>query len=403
MKTRRRPWLGWAIGGGALAAVVIWALAPQRVPVDLATVSEGPLLGVVTAEGLTQVRDRFVIAAPITGRLHRIDRRPGDSIMPNDIVATIEPAPLDPRTREEARARLEAALDAERTARAAAAQATSTEEQVRRERDRVAALEAKGVVSAEALERANLALETAGHEAERARFQTMAASHEVDQARAVLGRTGTGRGRVVEIRAPVAGRLLRLFETSERVVPAGTPVAELGDPHHLEVVADLLSTDAVRVNAGDSMWVTGWGEGDTLWAVVRRVEPSGFTKVSALGVEEQRVNVIGDLIEPPLALGDRFQVDVSVEIWRIEHAVRAPRSALFRAGNAWAVYLVDEGRAVEREVTIGRQGQDAAEVIDGLRSGDQVVIRPDDRLSDGQRIAIRSAESSPASDSSATP
>ncbi|MGE0554534.1 MAG: efflux RND transporter periplasmic adaptor subunit [Gemmatimonadales bacterium] len=393
MNKKRRRWVPWTIGLAATLAVVVWAVAPRRVAVDLATVSEGALIGIVTAEGLTEVRDRFVVAAPVTGRLRRIDRRPGDAVTRGETIAVIEPAPLDPRAREEARARLEAALDAERTARATLAKAISTREQVRRERERVAALEARGVVSTETLERADLALESAGHDADAARFQAMAASHEVEQARALAGRAGQAVVGAVAIRAPVAGRLLRLFETSERVVPAGTPVAELGDPEHLEVTADLLSTDAVRVTPGDTMWVTGWGEADTLCAVVRRVEPSGFTKVSALGVEEQRVNVIGDLIEPPAALGDRFRVDVSVEIWRIARTVRVPRSALYRSGNAWAVYLAAEGRATERTVSIGRQGLDDAEVLGGLEPGDRVVVRPDDRLSGGQRISARSIES----------
>jgi HlyD family secretion protein len=341
------------------------------------------------------VRDRYVVAAPVSGRLARIDRREGDPVRAGEPLLAIAPAPLDPRTRREAVARLEAALDTERTARAAEAQAGAALAQAEREQERFEALYRQNVVSAEARERAALAAETRRRELEAAGFSAQAAAHEVEQARAALSASGGGGAAQVIVRAPVAGCLLRVFEPSERVVVAGTPVAEIGNPTRLEVVVDLLSTDAVNVRAGDTMLVRGWGGPDTLLAVVERVEPSGFTKVSALGVEEQRVNVIGRLDRAPPGLGDGFRVDVAIVVWRTPAAVLAPRAALFRAGREWRVFVVERGRARERSVRVGRQALEQAELLDGLTPGTRVVLRPDDRIADGTGITPRPEEPRP--------
>lgn len=387
--SNRRRWIAWLLTGGAGTAVLVWALAPRPVMVDAVAAGRGPLTGTVPADGVTRVRDRYVIAAPITGRLARIERHPGDPVARGEVLLSLEPAPLDPRTRQEAVARLEAALDAERTTRATLSKAQSTRDQLERELARVGSLYERGVVAAEARERAELAAVSARQEHEAASYQAQAAAHAVEQARAVLGRVNGRAGRI-EVRSPAAGRLLRLYETSERVVAAGTPVAEVGDPTRLEVVADLLSTDAVKVTEGDTMYVVGWGGPDTLLAIVRRVEPSGFTKVSALGVEEQRVNVVGDLLAPPPSLGDRFRVEVRVVIWRLNGAMRVPRTALFRLDGGWQLFVVEGGRARRRAVRVGLQSGLEAEIAEGLQDGDLVIVRPDDRIDDGTRVDVRS-------------
>jgi HlyD family secretion protein len=381
-----------AVGGdrAAATALSIWAFSPEPIPVDAAEVTRGPLTVTVDEEGMTRVRDRFVAAAPVTGRLDRIERREGDSVRRGEPRATIAPAPLDPRTRREAAARLEAALDAERRTRATVAQARSALEQAERERARFEALHRQNVVAAEARERAALAEETRRLDLDAADFQAQAAAHEAEQARAALSASPSDGGweRMV-VRAPVAGRVLRIYEPSERVVAAGAPVAEIGNRGHLEVVVDLLSTDAVNVAPGDTMQLLGWGGPDTLLAVLERVEPSAFNKVSALGVEEQRVNVIGRLEQAPAALGDRYRVDVRIVVWQAADPVRVPRGALFRAAGEWRVFALEEGRARERRVRIGRQAVDWAEVIEGLGPGERVVLRPDDRIGDGTRVRAR--------------
>lgn len=385
-----KRWWGWSLAVIAMAALLVWAFRPTAVVVDAGPVVEGALTVTVDEEGMTRVRDRYVIAAPVAGRLGRVLPREGDSIARGQPVAWIDPAPLDPRERRAAEARLAAALDGERRAQAAAAQARSAFAQAEREHQRLETLHTQNVISAEARERAALTAETARRTLEAAEYQAAAAAHETDQARAVLAAAGR-----VPLSAPAAGRLLRVYEPSERVVAAGTPVAEVGDPSRLEVVADLLSTDAVRVTTGDTMRITGWGDADTLCAVVTRIEPSGFTKVSALGVEEQRVNVVGALLGRPAALGDRFRVDVQVVIWRERRTLLAPRAALFRSGGEWRVFRIEGGRARERPVRVGRQSLDRAQVLEGLVAGDALVLRPDDRVRDGTRLSIRASAAAP--------
>jgi HlyD family secretion protein len=191
------------------------------------------------------------------------------------------------------------------------------------------------------------------------------------------------------VRAPIAGRVLRLHEESERIVPAGAPLVELGDPREIEIVVDVLSADAVKIEAGAPLWIEDWGGGQPLRASVRRVEPSGFTKVSALGVEEQRVNVIADFAEAPDGLGDGYRVEARIVVWHADDVLRVPASALFRSGEGWAVFVAEGGRSRRREVEVGARGPFEAEVEAGLAEGDAVVLHPSDRLADGVRIQGR--------------
>lgn len=369
-----------------VAAVTWWALRPVPLAVDLAVATEGPLAVSVAEPAETRVRDRFLVAAPVSGRLERITLLPGDSVRSGTRLARLAATPLDPRARRELSARLEAARDAERMAQATAAETRAALDQAVRERARIETLYRQNVVAAEARERAELAETTRRREAEAAEFRAQAAAHDTEQAVAALASIGSG---FVSVNAPVAGRILRVFEPSERVVAQGTPLFEIGDPRSLEIVTQVLSTDAVHIAPGDTATVTGWGAADTLIAIVRVVEPSGFTKVSALGVEEQRVNVTAALAAPPEALGDRYRVDVAITVWRADRVLTLPRSALFHADNAWRVFVVSEGRAVERVVTVGRQSLERTQITSGVVAGDSVIVRPDERVVGGGRVVPR--------------
>jgi len=382
----RRWWRSGAIAVVVIAGIV-WMMRSPAMPVDIAEVVRGPVTVVVAEEGMTRVRDRYIVAAPITGRLERPLVEAGDSVSMGATIALIGAAPLDPRTRAEAEAHFQAAIDAERTARAMRAQAADALVQAEREERRVDALHRQGVIAQEEWERSGLQTAARRREVEAGTARAAAAAHDVEQARAALLSVGSGR---IVLRAPVAGRVLTVTEPDERVVSAGAPVAEIGDPGRLEVAVDLLSTDAVRIKAGDTMRVTGWGAPDTLLAVVRRVTPSGFTRISALGVEEQRVPVIGDLLGSPPRLGDRYRVDVAITVGRVDDAIRLPRSALFRERGVWRVFVVSGGRAGGRTVDIGLTGGEAVEIRSGVTAGDRVIIHPDERVTDGRRVVPRS-------------
>lgn len=375
-------------GLGVIAVAVLYGafalLRPEPVWVETARAARGSLQVTVDEEGETRVRDRFVLAAPVPGRVARIRVREGDSVRRGAIVARIFPVPLDARTRNEAVARLSAAEDAERATATGVEQAKAALDQARRERRRAQSLVAENAMATETRERTELEEELRVRDLESAEFRAQAAAHEVELARAVLA----SGGEPIPIRSPVSGSILRVPEPSERVVAAGAPLVEVGDRAHLEIVADFLSSDAVKVPRGAPMLIEGWG-GATLHGHIRLVEPSAFTKVSALGVDEQRVNVIGDLLDPPPALGDRYRVEVRVVIWSADSVLTAPASALFRTGDDWRLFVVEQGRARVRTVTVGHRTSLQAEITGGMREGEVVIRYPSDRVSDGVRVAER--------------
>lgn len=376
------------IGVGAAVALAaggaIWLLRPAPLPVETAPVTRGPLQVTVDEEGETRVRDRYVVAAPVAGRVARIELREGDPVAAGQVVVRLFAAPLDARAREQAAGRVAQAEDAQRAADAGVKQAQAAAEQARRSARRAQQLAAQNLIAPEERERAELEEATRAQELESAQFRAQAAAHDVDVARAALL---AGAGTVLPLHSPVRGRVLRIPERSERVVPAGTPLLELGDPAKLEIVADLLSSDAVRVKPGDAILIEGWGGGTTLQGRLRRIEPSGFTKVSALGVEEQRVNVIGDFVNPPGPIGDRYRVEVRIVVWAGRDVLQVPTSALFRHGDAWSVFVIEDGRARQRDVRVGHQSAFATEVAEGMREGDAVIRNPSDRIADGVRVA----------------
>jgi HlyD family secretion protein len=358
-------------------------------------VTRAPLEVTVDEEGRTRVRDRYVVAAPVTGRLQRIVCDEGDALAQGDVVARIDPAPLDPRTRAAAQARLESALAARRQAEAHVGQVVAALTQAEREYRRARMLAASGTISPQGLEQAELSRTSRSQELDAARESADAATHEIEAARAALlatdDRRGAGRGdgnadHLVEVRAPAAGQVLRIPERSERVVAVGTPLVEIGDPTKLEIVIDVLSADAVRIKPGAAMRLEAWGGDASLAGQVRRVEPSAFTKLSALGVEEQRVNVIGEFVEPPGALGDGYRLEARIVTWEGAAVLQAPSSALFRRGEDWHVFVVDGAVARLRRVEIGHRGRDATEIVSGLEEGEGVVLHPTDRLAEGVRV-----------------
>lgn len=395
---RLRRWTLWIAAAIAAAAAVVVGTRPQPVPAELARVARGPLAVTIDEEGETRVRDRFVISAPLGGRVLRIELEPGDTVVANDTVLAVflpsAPVLLDARSRAEAQAAVE-------TARAALGQAEAHYEQAaaeaafsRAEAERYRRLSRDGIVSVEQMETAQLELDTRQEALEAAEYAVRTALGELQAARVRLqrfsGQSAAADGDAIEITSPVSGLVLRRLRESESVVPAGETLLEVGDPRRIEVVADYLSKDAVRIRPGQEVLIDRWGGDRPLRGRVRRVEPSGFTKISALGVEEQRVNVVMDIVDPPeswVGLGDGFRVETRVVVWQSEDELKTPTGALFRRDEDWAVFAVEDGRAVLRPIEIGERNAREAQVLAGLAPGQEVVVYPSDSLSDGSRIA----------------
>jgi HlyD family secretion protein len=371
------------LAGIALVVLLVAISAcPKRASVDTATIERGPLRVTVDEEGETRVHDRFRVSAPVSGRVLRIELEPGDAVTRGKtVLATFrpgDPMPLDSRSRAEA----EAAVGA---ARAMHAQARSAATLAQAELARHEKLAQEALVSREVLD----VKEAAAREAELA---AAAAEHELAMARARLLSARGGGSAPIVIRAPIDGVVLKRLRESEAVVPAGEPLLELGDPRNLEIVADFLSSDAVRISAGNPVVIERWGGDHDLGGRVRRVEPSGFMKVSALGVEEQRVNVVIDFADPVAAwkrLGDGYRVEVRVVIWQADDILKVPTSALFRRGEEWAAFAMDGGRARLRTLTLGQRNGLEAEVRAGLAAGDAVILHPSDSLTEGSRVRSR--------------
>ncbi|HSQ23005.1 MAG TPA: efflux RND transporter periplasmic adaptor subunit [Pyrinomonadaceae bacterium] len=386
----------WLIVVGiAVALVVLW-LRPTPTRVDVAKAVRGPLRVTVDGEGRTRVRDRYIVAAPVAGRLRRITLRRGDSVDRDQLIAQIESlplAPLDPRQRAEATGRVNAAEDAVRESDAMVQRARASLEQARREFERCEKLVSAGVISRQELERAQTARDMAIREYDAARSKSETAGHDVEVARAALlalNQSQRQSGTTVKVQAPVGGRVLRVIEESERVISAGTPLVELSNPSKLEVLIELLSTDAVKVGPGALVLIERWGGDSVLEARVRLVEPSAFTKISALGVEEQRVNVIADFTEPSRALGDGYRVEGRIVIWENDDVLKIPSSALFRQGEGWSVFVVQNGRAYRRQVELGQRTAFDSEITRGLEDGAVVIVHPSNEISEGISVEPQS-------------
>jgi len=391
-------------GSLALGLLIALALAfrPQPVIVDLIEARRGELIVTVTDEGRTRVHDIYSLSAPVAGQMRRIDLHVGDPVVARETVIAkiepIDPALLDPRGEAQARADLRAAEAAEVLAQAAVDQSEAELDFARREHDRAAQLIEEGTISQRALDDAEREFR-----AKRAALATALAgldvrSYEVERARAALVTPADIEARVedcncVTIRSPVDGSVLQILQQSEAVVASGTPLVEIGDPRNLEIVADLLSSDAVNVAAGQRVIIDRWGGDRTLEGRVRLVEPYGFTKVSALGIEEQRVNAIIDLTSPASdweRLAHGYQVEVRIVLWESSDTLKLPLLALFRDGDDWAVFVQSDGRAELRHVTLGRRNKLEAQILDGVQEGERIVLHPSDRVQTGVRITPRS-------------
>ena len=385
------------VGILALAVLAVFALRPEPVPIDRAMLVRGPLQVAIQESGVTRVKDRFVVSAPVTGTLSRISLEPGDSVREGDVLAEITPAEsplLDERARAQAEARLGAALSTLGQARAVVARATSARALAERELQRMKVLAKAQTVSAQALERAEFEARMRQEELASSEFAVKVAGEEVRSARAMLanGSVDSSRNRHVNVLAPVSGGVLRLFHESAGIVQAGTPLLEVGDPAALEIVVDLLTTDAVHVSSGTVVVITGWGRERTLRGRVRRVEPSGFTRPSALGVDEQRVNVVIAITEPRERwpeLADSFRVEARIVLWEAKNVLKAPQGAVFRHGDGWAAYRIDDNQARLTPVQIGHRGDTEVEVLSGLAEGTPVAVHPGDRVKDGVRVEVR--------------
>lgn len=381
----------WTLGLLVLAAA-LWAMfAPEAVQVEMTQVTEGPLQVTVNNQGQVRVRDRYVIAAPVAGDLQRIGLRQGDAVKQGQVVAVLDPVPLDARQRQETVARLEAARALAREAAARVQRATAETQLAASELKRVRQLVADNFMSPQALEKAEIAERSTRVELDAARLRQQAAQADVKAAEAALSAADAPAGtrRPIQLSAPVDGYVLQLEERSGRTVAPGTPLVTIGDPSRYEIVVDVLSTDAVRIASGAPILLEGWGGGRTLQARVRLVEPVAFTKISALGVEEQRVNVIGDPVDPLGPLGDGYRVEARVVIWSADKVTKVPGSSLYRVGNSWRVFVVQDGRLREQEVEVGQRNQDEAQVLKGLQPGELIVRFPSNELKDGVRVEER--------------
>jgi HlyD family secretion protein len=398
-----------AVAAALVIAGLMWLAWPRPAAVDLATVSGAPMQVTVGDEGKTRVRHIYTVSAPIAGKVLRISQpddkhgmslHVGDQVKADETVVAIMqptiPGFIDVRSREELSAAVAAADAAIGLAEAEIKRIEAALAFSRDDLQRARTLSRSGTISAKALEKAQLDVTTNEAALASAKAQlgvrrserASIAARLIDPA-SISARTSPNC--CIELRAPVTGRVLRIVQDSEAVVPAGAPLIEIGDPLDLEVIADLLSTDAVRVTPGGAVRIDGWG-GEAIKGKVVRVDPAGFLKVSALGIEEQRVRTTIDFAEPPEAwvrLGHDYRVIVHVLVWSADNVLTVPVGALFRNGNEWAVYAVRDGRARTTGVKIGHRNAQAAEVLSGLAAGDRVVLHPSDRVRDGAAVAQR--------------
>jgi HlyD family secretion protein len=384
----------YALLAGGFATAMYLASQPKPEPVDLAAVTRGRLAVVVEDDGRTRVSDRYTLSAPIAGSLARITLEPGDPVTVDTAVAhlnAMQSGLMDPRSRAQAEASLAAAIASQARVRAEVARAETAAEFAQQEQVRLDGLGNSGGVARQSVDRARYEAQSAAEALSSARFAARVADHEVRVVRASLSREG-GDADVLPLLSPVDGMVLRVLTESAGVVQAGQPLLEIGDPASLEVVVDVLTTEAVSIEVGDPVELVRWGGGQNLHGRVRVKEPSAFTTRSALGVEEQRVSVVIELQDPPnerAGLADGYRVEARIEVNAVEDVLRVPASALFRDGEGWAVYAVRAGVAHKVAVELGLENPDHAEVRSGLREGDQVIVHPGDAIREGVLVTPR--------------
>jgi HlyD family secretion protein len=397
MQSRAR--IGITLLAVALAGGLALGFYPQAVGVDLVVATKGSLQVTVEEEGKTRVRDRYVISAPVTGMARRIDLSVGDVLKAGQVVAIIEPArssALDPRSQAQAAATLQSAEAALAAARANASAAAAQSELARHELARAEALRNANFVSAQAIDRARAELDRSQAAKLAAEHGVNAAQFERERARATLAGVTQLQGRssadVLTVSTPVAAAVLKLVHESEGTVQVGSPLIEVGDPESLEVEVEVLSSQAVRIVSGAKVLFDRWGGDKPLQGIVRVIEPTGFTKISALGVEEQRVRVIADFSSPRAQwqrIGDGYRVEARFVVWEEADVLQIPTSALFRHDSGWAVFVAEGGRARLRAIQTGQRNGLQVQVLANLQAGERVIAHPDDKISDGIRVKSR--------------
>ncbi len=390
---RSLPWLG----GLLLLALVAWGLWPKPVVVETGAVTRGPLTVRVSEEGKTRVRNRYVVAAPVAGKMRRVALKPGDEVKAGETVITaIEPvAPplLDPR----ARAQAEAVVSMHEASRKQAAESLEARRAALKiadaDNERMHSVTRKDSLSDSDRDRMEGDVSIKAAEVRAAEFSLQVIDYELAQARAALERpAAVTTGNLVEIKSPVSGRVLNVMQESEMVVTPGVRILEIGDPADIEIEAEILSRDAVTIKPGDAVEVEQWGGDKPLTGRVRRVEPAAFTKISALGVEEQRVIVLCDLVDVPeaaKALGDRYRVEARVAVWHSDDVLIVPAGALFREGNAWKTYVFRENTARLTPIEAGHSDGRFTEILSGITTGDEVLLHPPDTVRDGTPVVRR--------------
>ncbi len=375
-------------GGAAVALLVILFFAFRREPVrvEAAPVTRGPMSATIQDRGQTRVLDRYVISSPVAGTLDRIPFQAGESVKAGEIVARIAPSSLSAVGSAQARAAVGQAEASVRAAQANVGSAQARADLATKEYRRLAASNAQGIVSRQEFDVARANHDAALRDVQAARAAVAQSNASLASARAALLALHPGGAGTIEIRAPVDSRIFAIPERSGRAVAPGDPIMTLGNPREIEAVIDLLSEDAVKTAAGDRVFLVDWGGDHPLAGVVKTIEASAFTKISALGIEEQRVHVIASIPNPPPALGDGYRVQGRIVVWSSPDATQVPIGALTRFGSRWGAYVVEGGRARKRALQIGHRNDQAAEVVSGVRPGERVILHPTDEIADGVRV-----------------
>lgn len=376
--------------------IIVWGFLPSPVPVTVEQVRDAPLEVTIEEEGITRVTDRYTISAPVTGYLLRIQHEVGDSVRVGQKLFQIQPVPdlISARQREVAEAQLEAAKARLQQTKENLNLAQEEKQFADVELQRIQNLFESGIGSEQGLDNYRISARRAATQLASAEFSVRVAEHEVRAATSALQAFQTSGGQEqISIDSPVQGRLLKIHHISEGTVQAGTPILEIGDPYSLEIKVDLLSTDAVQIGRGTNVRIKRWGSNQILDGSVQVVEPSGYTRISALGVEEQRVPVIVDILsqhEQWKQLGDGYRVVAEFIIWQDDEVIQVPSSSLFRTeGDQWSLFVVENGRTHLRNVDIGHQSGLQTQIIDGLQIGEDVITHPDERIEDGVKVKIR--------------
>jgi len=378
--------------------LLVWGYWPQPVWVEAVAVKRAPMTVSIEEEGRTRVIDRYVIAAPVDGVTCRVQMSVGDQVIQGEVLLGITPLEsqvLDPRSRAEAKARVAAAKSALESARDQAQSVKATVDYNNREVKRLRPLFEKGVITRGELDRAEMNQRTAKSNFHSARHAVEVATYELQAARSVLEyHAGTQRepAESVPVTSPINGRILKIHHECEGPVRTGEPLLEVGNPEVLEIEVDVLSSDAVKIKPGMDVLFDRWGGEQPLQGIVRNIEPVGFTKTSALGVEEQRVLIIADFTSPKeqwQRLGDGYRVDAQFMLWREDNVLQVPASSVFRHNDGWAVFVIENRRAQQREVKIGQRNGLIAQILEGLQEGQQVINHPSDQVEDSVRVKVR--------------